>query len=123
VSHSGDGGITFGEPQWVSSDRQAFLPDILAVPGKVIVTWMELDDSQGVEETVVRVSSNQGESFGEPITVPTNTYSKGGLLPNKGTWLPAQVVSGSTGDLYLAWPQPIPGQTMHQVQFQRVSIN
>jgi hypothetical protein len=81
---SNDGGATFGDKINLSNttDTQSQTAEILAVgDNSVFVTWWELNENvhPHTNESVIRVSSDGGQTFGPVINLGTNgTISSGG---------------------------------------------
>ena len=80
---SNDGGQTFGDRINLSNtpDTQSQTAEILAVGNSVFVTWWESSPETGSSESVLRVSTNAGQTFGPVINLSTNgtiTATSGG---------------------------------------------
>jgi hypothetical protein len=80
---SNDGGQTFGDRINLSNspDTQSQTAEILAVGNSVYVTWWELNENvhPHTNESVLRVSTDAGQTFGPVINLGTNgTISSGG---------------------------------------------
>ena len=73
---STDGGATFGERINLSNspDTQSQTAEILAVGDSVYVTWWELNENvhPHTNESVLRVSTDGGQTFGPVINLGTN---------------------------------------------------
>jgi hypothetical protein len=73
---SNDGGATFGERINLSNspDTQSQTAEILAVGDSVFVTWWELNENvhPHTNESVMRVSTDAGQTFGPVINLGTN---------------------------------------------------
>jgi hypothetical protein len=82
---SNDNGATFGDKINLSNspDTQSRTAEILAVGSSVYITWWELNENvhPHTNESVLRVSTNAGHTFGPVINLGTNgtiTTSSGG---------------------------------------------
>jgi len=80
---SNDGGQTFGDKINLSNspDTQSQTAEILAVGNTVYVTWWELNENvhPHTNESVLRVSTDAGQTFGPVINLGTNgTISSSG---------------------------------------------
>jgi hypothetical protein len=81
---SSDGGKTFGDKMNLSNspDTQSQTAEILAVGNNTVyVTWWELNENihPHTNESVLRVSTDAGQTFGPVINLGTNgTISSGG---------------------------------------------
>jgi hypothetical protein len=80
---SNDGGQTFGDKINLSNspDTQSQTAEILAVGNSVFVTWWELNENvhPHTNESVMRVSTDAGQTFGPVINLGANgTISSGG---------------------------------------------
>ena len=73
---SNDGGQTFGDKMNLSNspDTQSQTAEILAVGDSVYVTWWELNENvhPHTNESVLRVSTDAGQTFGPVINLGTN---------------------------------------------------
>ncbi len=73
---SNDGGQTFGDKINLSNspDTQSQTAEILAVGNSVYVTWWELNENvhPHTNESVLRVSTDAGQTFGPVINLGTN---------------------------------------------------
>jgi hypothetical protein len=73
---STDGGATFGDKINLSNspDTQSRTAEILAVGNTVFVTWWELNENvhPHTNESVLRVSTDAGQTFGPVINLGTN---------------------------------------------------
>jgi hypothetical protein len=73
---SNDGGATFGDRINLSNspDTQSQTAEILAVGDSVFVSWWELNENvhPHTNESVLRVSSDAGQTFGPVINLGTN---------------------------------------------------
>ena len=73
---SNDGGATFGDKINLSNspDTQSQTAEILAVGNSVYVTWWELNENvhPHTNESVMRVSTDAGQTFGPVINLSTN---------------------------------------------------
>ena len=73
---SNDGGQTFGDKINLSNspDTQSRTAEILAVGNTVFVTWWELNENvhPHTNESVLRVSTDDGQTFGPIINLGTN---------------------------------------------------
>ena len=73
---SNDGGQTFGDKINLSNspDTQSRTAEILAVGNSVFVTWWELNENvhPHTNESVMRVSTDAGQTFGPVINLGTN---------------------------------------------------
>jgi hypothetical protein len=73
---STDGGQTFGDKINLSNspDTQSQTAEILAVGNSVFVTWWELNENvhPHTNESVLRVSTDAGQTFGPVINLGTN---------------------------------------------------
>ncbi len=72
---SNDGGQTFGDRINLSNtpDSQSQTAEILAVGNNsVFVTWWESSPETGSSESVLRVSTDAGQTFGPVISLGTN---------------------------------------------------
>src|SRR3712207_6191871 len=71
---SNDGGQTFGDRINLSNtpDTQSQTAEILAVGNSVFVTWWESSAETGSSESVLRASTDAGQTFGPVITLGTN---------------------------------------------------
>ncbi len=80
---STDGGQTFGDRINLSNtpDTQSQTAEILAVGNSVFVTWWESSPEIGSSESVLRVSTDAGQTFGPVTNLGTNgtiTATSGG---------------------------------------------
>jgi hypothetical protein len=73
---SNDGGQTFGDKMNLSNspDTQSQTAEILAVGNTVFVTWWELNENvhPHTNESVMRVSTDAGQTFGPVLNLGTN---------------------------------------------------
>jgi hypothetical protein len=71
---SNDGGQTFGDRINLSNtpETQSQTAEILAVGNSVFVTWWESSTETGSSESVLRVSTDGGQTFGPVISLGTN---------------------------------------------------
>jgi hypothetical protein len=73
---SNDGGATFGDKMNLSNspDTQSQTAEILAFGDNVFVTWWELNENvhPHTNESVLRVSTDAGQTFGPVINLGTN---------------------------------------------------
>jgi hypothetical protein len=73
---SNDGGQTFGDKINLSNspDTQSQTAEILAVGNTVFVTWWELNENvhPHTNESVLRVSTDAGQTFGPVLNLGTN---------------------------------------------------
>jgi hypothetical protein len=73
---SNDSGATFGDKINLSNspDTQSRIAEILAVGNSVYVTWWELNENvhPHTNESVMRVSTDAGQTFGPTINLGTN---------------------------------------------------
>ncbi len=71
---SNDGGQTFGDRINLSNtpDTQSQTAEILAVGNSVFVTWWESSPETGSSESVLRVSTDAGQTFGPVLNLGTN---------------------------------------------------
>ncbi len=72
---SNDGGQTFGDRINLSNtpDTQSQTAEILAIGNNsVFVTWWESNPETGSSESVLRVSTDAGQTFGPVISLGTN---------------------------------------------------
>jgi hypothetical protein len=92
---SNDGGATFGDKINLSNspDTQSQTAEILAVGNNTVyVTWWELNENvhPHTNESVLRVSTDAGQTFGPVINLGTNgTISSGGGSGNSTDFLSA----------------------------------
>jgi hypothetical protein len=105
---SNDGGQTFGDKMNLSNspDTQSQTAEILAVGNNnVYVTWWELNENvhPHTNESVLRVSTDAGQTFGPVINLGTNGTISSGDGGNSTDFLSATggggtKIGGSTGD-------------------------
>jgi hypothetical protein len=73
---SNDGGATFGDKINLSNspDTQSQTAEILAIGNSAYVTWWELNENvhPHTNESVMRVSTDAGHTFGPVINLSTN---------------------------------------------------
>jgi hypothetical protein len=81
---STDGGTTFGDKINLSNSPNADSQNaqIVAVANKVFVSWWETNPMNGTSESVLRVSTDNGHTFGPVVVLGSNgtinTTSEGG---------------------------------------------
>jgi len=109
---SSNNGASFGSPIRISTNTgQSEWPSVAASGSYVYVAWHDstpVSGSGGNYEVWLRVSSNNGGSFGSPIRISANTYPS--IVPSvaaDGTyvyvaWHDSTPVSGSGGN-YEVW--------------------
>jgi hypothetical protein len=104
---SNDSGQTFGDKINLSNspDTQSQTAEILAVGNNsVYVTWWELNENvhPHTNESVLRVSTDAGQTFGPVINLGTNGTISSGGTSNSTDFLSARgggtKLGGSTGD-------------------------
>ena len=92
---SNDGGATFGDKINLSNspDTQSQTAEILAVGNNIVyVTWWELNENvhPHTNESVLKVSTDAGQTFGPVINLGTNgTITSGGGSGNSTDFLSA----------------------------------
>jgi hypothetical protein len=71
---SNDGGQTFGDKINLSnsSDTESQNAEIMAAGSNVFVTWWETSPETGASESVLRVSTDAGQTFGPMIMLGVN---------------------------------------------------
>jgi hypothetical protein len=115
---SGNSGASFGSPIRLSSNAYMSLyPSVAASGSYVYVTWQDhtpVVGSGGAPEVWMRVSSNNGASFGSAVRMSTNAYDSD---------YPRVAASGS--NVYVVWMDdtPVTGSGGHFEVWLRVSSN
>jgi len=115
---SSNNGAAFGSPIRISTNIYwSAFPSIAAYGSYVYVAWEDytpVSGSGGYPEIWMRVSSNNGASFGSPIRISTNTYDS--LYPS---------VAASGSYVYVAWEDstPVSGSGGSFEIWMRVSSN
>jgi hypothetical protein len=71
---STDGGQTFGDKINLSdsSDTESQNAEMVAAGDSVFVSWWETSPETGSSESVLRVSTDRGQTFGPPVMLGTN---------------------------------------------------
>jgi len=71
---SNDGGATFGDKINLSNspDADSQNAEIVAVANTVFVSWWETNPMNGSSESVLRVSADNGQTFGPVVMLGTN---------------------------------------------------
>lgn len=71
---SNDGGATFGDKINLSNttDAESQNADIVAAGDNVFVSWWETNPENGSSESVLRVSTDAGQTFGPVLNLGTN---------------------------------------------------
>ena len=91
-----DNGATFGSPIRITTNTYfSGYPSVAAAGSYVYVAWEDytpVSGSGSAPEIWMRISSNNGASFGSPIRISTNTYYS--LCPS---------VAASGSYVYVAW--------------------
>lgn len=72
-ARSTDNGATFGDPINISNspELRSIGARIAAQGDYVYISWVEINPETAQRDVFVRTSSDQGETFGEPIMLPT----------------------------------------------------
>jgi len=115
---SSNNGASFGSPIRISTNTYySGCPSVAANGSYVYVAWMDdtpVSGSGGTYEVWMRVSSNNGASFGSPIRITTNTGSSAG---------PSVAAYGSY--VYVAWMDdtPVSGSGSKPEIWMRISVN
>lgn len=76
---STDGGKTFGEPTNISNstDARSIGARIAAQENNIYISWIDIDENTGQKQVLFRASNDNGQTFGNPVTVSSNTTSAG----------------------------------------------
>jgi len=115
---SSNNGGSFGSPIRISTNAyESSYPSVSASGTYVYVAWQDttpVSGSGSAPEVWLRVSSNNGGSFGSAIRISTNTYASG--LPS---------VSASGTYVYVAWQDttPVSGSGGNYEIWMRLSSN
>ncbi|HYY67396.1 MAG TPA: sialidase family protein [Nitrososphaeraceae archaeon] len=72
-ARSTDNGVTFGDTVNISnsSDLRSIGARIAAEGNYVYISWIEINPANGQKDVFVRTSSDEGQTFGEPIMLTT----------------------------------------------------
>jgi hypothetical protein len=116
---SSNNGASFGPAVRISTNTgHSFYPSVAAIGSWVYVAWQDdtaVTGSGGYSEIWMRVSSNNGASFGSPIRITTNT----------GKSERPSVAADGSGHVYVAWHDftPVSGSSDNPEVWMRVSSN
>jgi hypothetical protein len=112
---SSNSGASFGSPVRLTTNTGVSeYPSVAAVGSNVYVAWDDntpVTGSDGSYEIWLRVSSNNGVSFGSPIRITTNTGTSGEAS-----------VAAVGNNVYIAWEDytPVPGSGTESEIWMRV---
>jgi len=115
---SSNNGVSFGSPIRISTNTySSFFPSVAAYGTYIYVAWSDYTPVSGSgsdAEIWMRVSSNNGASFGSPIRISTNTGAS--IFPS---------VAASGSYVYVAWMDntPVSGSGIGFEIWIRVSSN